>query len=221
MFGSAGIGGGAGKLMGDIGWPQLTEEEMRAAVVEAHKASKRVAIHAISTDAIKNALRAGTDTLEHGVFLDEEAVLLMKERGTFLVPTVSAANTLSEAGELHGYPPHIAQRAKVALKAAYQSVRLAVDAGIKIGAGSDPGAGDTLVKECRILEDIGLSPMDVLVSATRRGAEIVGASDWLGTIEPGKVADLVVLAGNPLQDLGALETVRCVIQGGRVVHSRE
>jgi imidazolonepropionase-like amidohydrolase len=221
LFGSAGIGGGAGKLIGEIGWAQLTEEEMRAAVVEAHKASKRVAIHAISTDSIKNAVRAGTDTVEHGVFLDEEGVDLMKAHGTYLVPTVTAANTLAKEGDLHGYPPHIGQRAKVAVKAAYESVRLAVDRGIKIGAGSDPGAGDTLLKECRILEDIGLSPMDVLVSATKRGAEIVGAADWLGTIEPGKVADLVLVAGNPLQNLGALENVRWVVQGGRVVHARE
>ena len=194
---------------------------MRAAVVEAHKASKRVAIHAISTDAIKNAVRAGTDTVEHGVFLDEEGVDLMKAHGTYLVPTVTAANTLAKEGDLHGYPPHIGQRAKVAVKAAYESVRLAIDRGIKIGAGSDPGAGDTLLKECRILEDIGLSPMEVLVSATKRGAGIVGAADWLGTVEPGKVADLVLVAGNPLQNLDALENVRWVIQGGRIVHARE
>jgi imidazolonepropionase-like amidohydrolase len=120
-----------------------------------------------------------------------------------------------------GYEPHIAERALIAIEKGREGVRMAREAGIRIATGTDPMPAEPkmMVRECECLHEIGLTPMEVIVAATRAGAEILRIHDRLGTIEKGKLADLIVVEGNPLDDLKALERIRWVMQDGRIVKS--
>lgn len=219
LFASAGIGGGEGYSVGESGWPQFTEEEMHAAVFEAHKAGRTVTAHAISTQSIKNALRAGVDSIEHGNYMDEEALAMMKARDVVLVPTLAVGETLAESGARLGYEPHIAVRSRTGFLRSHQTVEMARGAGVRIAAGTDPVTRDTMLREWDCLQRAGLTPMEIIVAATRTGAELLGIQDRLGTLEGGKLADLVILEADPLDDPRALESVRWVIQGGKVMRS--
>jgi len=203
----------------DGGQEQLTELEIRAAVEEAHKAGRSVAAHAIGTAGIKNAVRAGADTVEHGTFLDEEAVHLMLATGTALVPTLSIGHTMAEQGAALVSSAALIENAKQALAREADSARMAYQAGIPIGAGTDPVYGDTMAMECRQLLQVGLDPMQTLQAATIVGARILGQEAVLGTIEPGKYADLLLVDGNPLDDVAALERVRYVVKAGVTVRA--
>lgn len=205
----------------DGGQPQLTEEEIRAAVEEAHKAGGHVAAHAIGTEGIKIALRAGVDTIEHGTFLDEEGVDLMLSTGITFVPTLSIGRTMADAGEEIIHSPALRENARNALESARESARMAYKAGVPMATGTDPVYGDTLAMECRELVDIGLTPMEALQAATIAGARILGLEDQIGTVEPGKYADLVLVEGNPLEDISALERIRYVVKEGVVVRTPE
>lgn len=220
MFATAGIGGGDGNLVAAPGWPQLTEHEMRAGCDAAHDAGRKVAVHAIGTEGIKNAVRAGADTIEHGSFLDQEAIELMAERGTALVPTLAIRHNLAHTATARGYQPHIAQRALASLPVAIANHRRAYEAGVRIGVGTDNVDGNTMAEEMRTLhEKLGLTAAEVVRAATLTSAEIMGIADRLGSLEVGKLADLIVLEGNPLQDISAIERVLYVIKGGIVERS--
>jgi imidazolonepropionase-like amidohydrolase len=221
LFASAGIGGGEGRFIGESGWPQLTREEMQAAVIEAHKAGRTATAHAISAEAIKNAVRAGVDSVEHCMYVDEEGIALMKERDVVMVPTMAVPVNLVERGVKLGYEPHIAERAHMAIERGRQAVKMAREAGIRIATGTDPvpSRPKMLVRECECLHQAGLTPMEVIVAATRTGAELLHVDGRLGTVQEGKIADLVVVDGNPLDDMGALERVLWVMQDGQVVIS--
>lgn len=204
--------------IGERGHPQMTLEEIRAAVEEAHKAGKTVAAHAMSTEGIKICLHAGVDTIEHGTFLDKEAVTMMVAGGVALVPTMSVLRTIADRAVQLGRGPEVAANARRVLESHRESVRLAHEAGVEIVAGTDPAYADTVAMECAALvEEAGLSPMETIVAATRRGAEILNKTDQIGTVEAGRRADLVVLTGNPLSDIRALERVEYVMKDGVVV----
>lgn len=219
LFASAGIGGGEGRFVGESGWSQFTVEEMQAAIFEAHKAGRTVAAHAISTQSIKNAVQAGVDTVEHCTYLDEEGLTMMKERDVVMVPTLAVGETLAEKAIQFGYERHIAERSQLGVEKSHVSVQMAREAGLRIAAGTDPVTQDTIMRECDCLHRAGLTPMEVIVAATRTGAELLHMQDSLGTVEQGKMADLIVLDGNPLDDLWALERVRWVLKDGQVVKS--
>jgi imidazolonepropionase-like amidohydrolase len=221
LFASAGIGGGEGRFIGESGWPQLNEEEMRAGIFEAHKAGRIATAHAISAQSIKNSVRAGVDSVEHCTFLDDEGLALMKERDVVMVPTMAVGERLAEQGTELGYEPHIAERAVVAAEQDRISVLAARDAGIRIATGTDPVPvhRPMMMRECDCLHRAGLTPMEVIIAATRTGAELLRQQDRLGTVEEGKVADLIVLDGNPLDDLWALNRVRWVLKDGQIVKS--
>jgi imidazolonepropionase-like amidohydrolase len=219
LFGSAGIGGGEGHLIGESGWEQLTVEELSAAIFEAHKAGRRCAVHAIGIQSIRNALRAGTDTLEHGTYMDEECVATMKAQGTYFTPTLSVTRSLAERGAAMGYQPNIPARARIAVDRGRENVAMCHAAGVPISTGTDPVIADRLVDECRSLLLCGLPAMGVLQAATRIGAHALGLGDRIGTLEAGKLADLIVLDGNPLDDIDALTRVEWVMQGGAMVKS--
>lgn len=205
------------------GSPQLTVEEMRAGVEEAHKASRKAAAHAYSVEAIQNALDAGVDSIEHGSFIDEETAGRMRERGVYLVPTMSVYAAMSARGPELGAPDYIQRKTAEVLDASREAFRLALATGLPIAAGTDCGAPGhphgTLPEELRLMVEAGASSTQVLRFGTSDAAELLGIGDEAGTLEPGKAADLVAVAGDPLEDIEALREVQLVVRGGVEVSS--
>ncbi|MBI5167030.1 MAG: amidohydrolase family protein [candidate division NC10 bacterium] len=209
------------------GSPQLTYEELRAGVEEARKAGKRTATHAQGAEGIKNALRAGIDSIEHGLFLDEESIALMLEQGTFLVPTTFVLTIFLEKGVEGGIPDFMVKKAQAVRAPQVESFRSAYKAGVKMAMGTDAGVyyfphGQNLV-ELQTMVELGMAPMEAICASTRVAAELLGLGDSLGTLEAGKLADLVVVEGNPLEDLRLLqdkERIRHVFLEGRPVVRR-
>jgi imidazolonepropionase-like amidohydrolase len=217
----AATGGVYGRPEGEeIGQCELTEEELSVAAREAHRFGLRVAAHALGSEGIANAVRAGVDTIEHGIFLSEEILAEMRQRGTALCPTLLVYRTIAEnrSGTIPDYAVH---KARQAAEAHWESFRMALAAGIPIVAGTDAGSPDTphpsLVAELELMREYGMPTDQVLASATRVAAEVLGRGTSLGTVEPGKKADLLAVDGNPLEDLGQLRSVRCVLRAGTVV----
>ncbi|MGE5560351.1 MAG: amidohydrolase family protein [Chloroflexota bacterium] len=204
------------------GSPQLTEEEMRAAVEEAHKAGKRTATHAQGTTGIKNAIRAGLDSIEHGIFLDDEAIQMMLDRGVYLVPTLVAPYHIVRGGIEAGIPAFAVEKSKRVIDSHVASFDKARRAGVKIAAGTDAGtplnAHGTLALEIELMVKAGMPVVDALHAATSVAAACLGLEDRIGTIEPGKYADLLAVKGDPLADPSALYNVAAVWQGGVLVH---
>ncbi|MGE5842058.1 MAG: amidohydrolase family protein [Deltaproteobacteria bacterium] len=191
------------------GSPQFTLEELRAGAEEAHKAGRKITTHAQGNEGIKNSLRAGFDAIEHGIFLDDEAIALFLEKRVTLVPTLSAPFNIMQKGEKSGIPAHIIEKTQGVKDTHLASVRKAHRAGITIASGTDAGTpfnlhGDNL-KELELLVGIGLSPMEAIVSATRVAAEALGLGSRIGTLQPGKLADLIVVEGDPLKDIAVLQ----------------
>ncbi|MFO8059952.1 MAG: amidohydrolase family protein [Bacillota bacterium] len=204
------------------GCAQMSEEEMAVAVREAHNAGRKVATHAQGTSGIKNAIRAGVDSVEHGIFLDEEAVQMMKEAGVYLVPTLVAPHWIVEAGVEGGIPEYAVRKAQSVMESHLASFRMAREAGVRIAMGTDAGTpfnrhGQNAY-ELKLMVEAGMSPMDAILSATRVAAELLGVQDEVGTIEEGKRADMIVVSGDPLADIDEMLDVREVyVAGERVV----
>jgi imidazolonepropionase-like amidohydrolase len=193
----------------EAGAPQFSYDELKAGVEEAHKAGRKTAAHAQGNQGIKDSLRAGLDSIEHGIFLDDEAINLFLERKAVLVPTLSAPFHILEKGEKSGIPGFVIEKTKKVKDAHIESVKKAYKARIPIAMGADAGTpfnrhGENL-KELELLVGIGLSPMEAIVSATRTAGETLGLRDQIGTIEKGKMADLIVVEGDPLKDITILQ----------------
>ena len=191
------------------GSPQFTLEELKAGAEEAHKAGRKIAAHAQGNEGIKNSLSAGFDTIEHGIFLDDEAIGLLLEKRATLVPTLSAPFNIMEKGEKSGIPAFIIEKTRKVKDAHVDSIKKAYKAGVTIASGADAGTpfnghGENL-RELELLVRIGLSPMEAIVSATRVASETLGLGSRLGTIEPGKLADLIVVEGDPVKDIAVLQ----------------
>jgi len=193
----------------DPGATQFTLEELIAGVEEARKAGRRTATHAQGTEGIKNSLWAGVNSIEHGFFLDDEAVELMLEMNAYLVPTLSAPYHIIRGGVKGGVPRFAVEKSKAVMKSHFQSVRKAYKAKIPIAMGTDAGTpfnchGENL-KEMELLVKAGLTPMEAIVATTKTASEVLGLEKKIGTLEKGKVADLIVVDGNPLKDVGLLQ----------------
>ncbi|MCI0436362.1 MAG: amidohydrolase family protein [Gemmatimonadetes bacterium] len=201
-------------MEGPVGAQQYTEEELKAMVDEAARHGIRVAAHAHGTDGIKAAIRAGVASIEHGSILDDEAIALMKERGTFLVPTTYLADRI----DLAVLPAIMRRKAETVLPLMRESLRKAVAAGVRIGFGTDAGVfphGEN-AKEFAVYVRLGMSPLEALRTATLHAAELLDRPDR-GVIEAGRLADLVAVPGDPLADITATEHVQWVMLGGRTV----
>ena len=200
------------------GSPQLTIEEMSAAVEEAHKAGRKVAAHAEGLQGILNAIDAGVDTIEHGNFLDEEAAQRMVAGGQVLVPTLSPFYRMAQLGTAGGIPEYAARKAKQVVSGSFHAIDLAKKYGIPIATGTDDGSPrlphGVLVYELELLVHAGLSPLEALNSATVVAAKACGLSDQVGTLEPGKSADFVGVSGDPLHDISALRNIDTVVIQG-------
>jgi imidazolonepropionase-like amidohydrolase len=203
-------------MEGPVGAQQYTYDELKAMVDEAARHGVRVAAHAHGNEGIKAAVRAGVASIEHGSILDEEAIAMMKERGTYLVPTTYLADRIN----LDVLPAVMRQKAQTVLPQMRESLRKAIGAGVKIAFGTDAAVfphGEN-AKEFAIYVKLGMSPLDALRSATVNGADLLGKDDR-GTLAPGKLADIVAVAGNPLEDITATERPRFVMLGGRVIRN--
>lgn len=218
----AATGGVYGRAHGEaIGQSELTYEELAAAAREAHRFGLRVAAHALGTEGIRNAVLAGIDTIEHGTFLSEEIVTEMRKRGTALCPTLHIYRAIAER---EGVPAYAQAKARTAVDAHRDSFRMALEAGIPIVAGTDAGSVLTshpaLVDELVVMREYGMSAPDTLRAATSRAGAVLGRADEIGVVAPGAVADVLVLDGNPLEDLQTLREQHAVLRSGRLAATR-
>jgi imidazolonepropionase-like amidohydrolase len=211
--------GGVLSLTDAVDTPQLTQEELDAMVDEAHALRMRAAAHAHGAEGAKRAIRAGINSIEHGTFLDDEALDLMKQKGTYYVPTLMAAQGLRErmAGGA-AFPPAILEKARVAAAALDATVRKAIQKGVKIALGTDAAVypHGRNAEEMAELVRLGMKPLDALRAATSVDAELLGLSDRLGSLEAGKIADVIAAPGDPTRDITLAQKVFFVMKEGVV-----
>jgi imidazolonepropionase-like amidohydrolase len=193
---------------------EFTPEELSAAVDEAQHFGLRVAAHAHSAEGIKNAVRAGAASIEHGSLADGEARQLMKEHGTYLVPTLEVDDCIVDAHE----PPDFIEHAQLVAKEQRENFRKAVAAGVRIAFGTDISVCPfgTNGREFGLMVQGGMTPMHAIQAATANAADLIGVSSKIGSIKPGKYADIVAVKNDPLQDIRVLEKVNFVMKEGRV-----
>jgi imidazolonepropionase-like amidohydrolase len=214
--------GGVLSLTDSAGVQQYTEEEMRAIVETATQLDRRVAAHAHGTAGIKAAVRAGVTSIEHGSILDAEAVALMKQHGTWLVPTLLAGFTVESLATAGRLPPPIAAKALAIAPRMHSSFKMALDGGVRIALGTDAGVmrHGTNGREFALMVRYGMTPMQAIVAGTSSGAALLGLERELGTVAVGKRADVVAVRGDPLQTITLLEHVDFVMKDG-VVFKRD
>jgi imidazolonepropionase-like amidohydrolase len=200
----------------------FTDVELAAGVDEAHKAFRRAIAHAQGNAGIKTAVRAGIDSVEHGVYLDDEVIEQMRQRGTFLVPTLVAPAMIARHGTSAGIPEYVVTKAAGVLEAHRESFRKAVRAGVRITMGTDAGTPfnrhGANAQELALMVEGGLSPADAIVAATRSAAELLDLVEVTGTVEPGKAADLLIVDGDPLADIRILadrDRLAGIVKDGR------
>jgi len=209
--------GGVLSLSDSVDAPQITQAEMDALVDEAHRLGRRAAAHAHGAEGAKVAIRAGIDSIEHGSFLDEDAVRMMKEKGTYLVPTLMAGEYAAGRATVRHYPPEIAAKASAAVAARSAAFKRALDAGVKIAFGTDSGVSPhgLNAQEFALLAQNGMSTAAAL-RTTGTAAALLGLEKTIGTLQAGKQADIVAVPGDVMKDIKATERVRFVMKGGTV-----
>jgi imidazolonepropionase-like amidohydrolase len=202
-----------------VGATQYSFEELKALVEEAGKLERKVAAHAHGTEGIKLAVRAGVASIEHGSFLDEEGARLMKERGTFLVPTISASEAVERAAKSGVLKGLRAEKALAASAAMRRGIRIAVANKVRIALGTDAGVvphGTNAHEFVLMVEWGGMEPMEAILAGTRNASQLLGWDKHLGTLETGKWADVVAVEGDPLKDIHNMQKVIFVMKNGVV-----
>jgi len=213
----AAVSGGVLSLADEVDTPQLTPAEMAALVDESHRLRKKVAVHCHGDQAAREAIEAGVDSIEHGSFMKPETLTMMKKKGAFLTPTLMASEWIM--GKLDNYPPVLQAKAKAATAARSEMFRNAVKVGIKISFGTDAAVyphGQN-AKEFKLMVDLGMSAVDALKSATANDAELLGIGQKVGTLEKGKLADVIAMPGDPTFDITATERVSFVMKEGKII----
>jgi imidazolonepropionase-like amidohydrolase len=205
-----------------VGAPQYSAEEMKTIVDEAHMWGKKVAAHAHGTEGIKRAVLAGVNSIEHCSVLDDETVRLMKEKGTYMVPTMYALDYIIDNYTKKGFPEKILEKARSLHKQKAEGLAKAVKAGVKIAYGTDAAVMPHGLngKDFTYLVKAGMTPMDAIRTATVNAADLLGVSDKSGAITKGKYADIIAVKGDPTKDITLLENVAFVMKDG-VVYKNE
>jgi imidazolonepropionase-like amidohydrolase len=209
--------GGVLSLADSVDTPQLTQAELDALVDEAHALKLKAAAHAHGAEGAKRAIRAGIDSIEHGSFLDEEALDMMKQRGTYYVPTLMATQGLSEQiAKGVPIPPAIRVKADLAIASVHQTFQKALAKNIKIGLGTDAAVypHGRNAEEFHQMVDLGMKPVDALKAGTSNDADLLGLANKIGTLEANKLADVVAVPGNPIENIRQTEHVFFVMKEG-------
>ena len=213
----AAVSGGVFSLADEVDTPQYTPPEMEALVDESHRLRKKVAVHCHGDQAAREAVAAGVDSIEHGSFLKPETLTLMKNKGTFLTPTLMATEYIM--GKIGTYPAAVQAKAKAAAAARSDMFRNAVKMGVKISFGTDAAVfphGQN-AKEFALMVGLGMAPIDALRTATGNDAELLGIGEKTGTLEKGKLADVIAMPGDPTADITVTERVSFVMKEGKIV----
>ena len=199
--------------------PQFMTDELEAIVETAKDYGMTVAVHAHGKEGMKRAIEAGVDSIEHGTYMDDEIRTLMKKHGTYYVPTILAGKFVADKAKIDGFFPELVRPKAAAIGPLIQNTfEQAHKAGVKIAFGTDSGVsahGDN-AQEFSLMVEAGMKPADALLSATVNSANLLGISDILGTLEEGKLADIVAVQGNPLDDISLMESVSFVMKDGVV-----
>jgi imidazolonepropionase-like amidohydrolase len=198
---------------------QYTLEEMKAIVADAHRLGRKVAAHAHGAQGILWASQAGVDSIEHGSYIDDAAIAEMKKDGTYLVPTLYLADWFLEHAEQVHVPPEMIAKGRTVMAAARKNVAHAFASGVKVAFGTDAAVypHGLNAHEFAVMVKLGMSPLQSIQAATINAADLLGWSDKIGAIEPGKWGDIIAVDGDPLQDVTTLEHVKFVMKGGDVV----
>lgn len=203
------------------GSPQLTLDELRAAIEEASRAGRRTAAHAMAATGISDAIDAGITSIEHGVYLTEEIVAHMRRDGTFLVPTLNAPVAIATGGLAAGIPEYMVRKSEQVVPAHVASFQLALRAGVRIAAGADSGTPlnfhGSLLPELTLMVKYGMTPLEVIRAATVTAADCLGLGEVTGRVAPGYAADLIAVAGDPAERIDALADLKLVLVNGRVI----
>src|SRR6202046_2185444 len=202
---------------------QYSPEEMKAIVDTAHGLGRKVAAHAHGSTGIKYAVLAGVDSIEHGSYINDEDIQLMKQHGTYLVPTVYLEDWLIENVQVLGLTPNMIEKAKLVLPIAQQNLSHAFKSGVKVALGTDAAVYPHGLNghEFGKMVEMGVSPLQAIQAGTVNAADLLGWSDRVGTLEPGKYADIIAIQGAPRGDIHILENVQFVMKGGEVVKNKQ
>jgi imidazolonepropionase-like amidohydrolase len=209
--------GGVLSLNDKVDSPQLTQAELDALVDEAHALGRKAAAHAHGNEAIKRAVRAGIDSIEHGTFADDEALRMMKAKGTYLVYTPTPC--LEERMKRNGAPANVVAKATAAAQREEDMFRRALKMGVSVAFGTDAAVcphGSQWQSMANMAKN-GMKPLAILRAATSVDAQLFGVADTLGALEPGKIADVVAIAGDPSTDIRSVQNVRLVVKAGEIV----
>jgi imidazolonepropionase-like amidohydrolase len=200
---------------------QFTQAELQAMVADAHRLGRKVAAHAHGAEGIRWSAEAGVDSIEHGSYIDDAAIAVMKQHGTYLVPTLYLGDWFMENAPKTGVPPQMLAKAKEVMPAARKNVAHAFASGVKVGFGTDAAVypHGLNAHEFAVMVQLGLTPLQAIQAATVNDADLLGWSDKIGVLEPGHYADIIAVDGDPLTDVTTLERVKFVMKGGVVYKS--
>ncbi len=213
----AAVSGGVLSLTDEVDVPQFSPDEMKMLVDESHRLRKKVAVHCHGDTAARQAIEAGVDSIEHGSFLKPETLQLMKQKGVYLTPTLLAADWIIP--KIDKYPPAVQEKARAAIAARSEMFRNALRIGVKISFGTDAGVfpHGLNAREFALMTGLGMKPIDALISATSADADLLGIAAKVGTLEKGKLADVIALPGDPTADITATQRVAFVMKEGKIV----